>query len=112
MTADGSSVLYPLGFGLNYGTTVHPEAVVFNDVVNRGNDTYTIPDVEGVVYTVDGKVMKAGSHPGKGEVTVVATAEDGYYLAWGEETTWSYTFEKVVPPRGKPSSLPTPNGDN
>lgn len=45
--------------------------------VDDDADTYTIPDIEGVVYKVDGKVLAAGSvvNVGDENVTVTVTAE-------------------------------------
>ena len=45
--------------------------------VDDNADTYTIPDIEGVVYKVDGKVLAAGSvvNVGDENVTVTVTAE-------------------------------------
>ena len=45
--------------------------------VDDDADTYTIPDIEGVVYKVDGKVLAAGSvvNVGDEDVTVTVTAE-------------------------------------
>ncbi|WP_051479066.1 glycoside hydrolase family 3 protein, partial [Arthrobacter sp. H5] len=60
--ADGDGLLMPLGFGLRYVTDVTPTAVTFDDRTGRGQDTYTVPAVEGVDYLLDGEAVEAGTH--------------------------------------------------
>ena len=68
--------------------------------VDDDADTYTIPDIEGVVYKVDGKVLAAGSvvNVGDENVTVTVTAEpaDGYRFPDGvtSPVTYELTFTK------------------
>lgn len=68
--------------------------------VDDNADTYTIPDIEGVVYKVDGKVLAAGSvvNVGDEDVTVTVTAEpaDGYRFPDGvaSPVTYELTFTK------------------
>src|SRR5699024_11196603 len=69
-----------------------PEDVTFTDEPGTENDTFTVPEVEGVQYLVDGEVIDAGTHPGQGLVTVTAEAEEGYVLAEGATTEWSHEF--------------------
>lgn len=59
--------------------------------------TYTVPEAEGVVYSVDGSAKEAGTYSASlGEtVSVEATARDGYTLAG--ETTWTHTFTEPEP---------------
>src|SRR5690606_6356823 len=45
---------------------VTPEPVVFDVRPGCGNDTFTIPSVEGVEYLVDGEVLPAGTYAGDG----------------------------------------------
>src|SRR5699024_10488449 len=71
---------------------VTPEDVTFTDEPGTENDTFTVPEVEGVQYLVDGEVIDAGTHPGQGLVTVTAEAEEGYVLAEGATTEWSHEF--------------------
>nr|WP_255622466.1 glycoside hydrolase family 3 protein [Tessaracoccus sp. OS52] len=97
-TADGSGILLPLGFGLSYETPVVPDAPVFDDQLNRANDFYTIGEVEGVEYLVNGVLVDAGRYPAKGEVTVVARAVEGYYIPSDVDSEWTHTFER--PGRG------------
>ncbi|MCM3662771.1 hypothetical protein M3148_17580, partial [Georgenia satyanarayanai] len=56
------------------------------------NDTYTVPAVQGVEYLVGGKVVAAGSHKATGTVTVTARAMEGFVLAEGARTEWTFTF--------------------
>src|SRR5690625_3817811 len=71
---------------------VTPEDVTFTDEPGTENDTFTVPEVEGVQYLVDDEVIDAGTHPGQGLVTVTAEAEEGYVLAEGATTEWSHEF--------------------
>ena len=71
---------------------VTPQAVVFTDAAGTADDTFTIPAVEGVEYLVDGDVVAAGTYPGSGTVTVTARALDGFVIADGATTEWSFTF--------------------
>src|SRR5699024_11230664 len=54
------------------------DLVTFTDEPGTENDTFTVPEVEGVQYLVDGEVIDAGTHPGQGLVTVTAEAVEGY----------------------------------
>ncbi|MGO1509280.1 MAG: PQQ-dependent sugar dehydrogenase, partial [Actinomycetales bacterium] len=76
---------------------VTPEDVVFTDEDGTENDTYTVPEVEGVEYLVGDEVVEAGTHPGEGTVTVTARAAEGYELAEGATTEWSHTFDSTAP---------------
>ncbi|NJC23718.1 beta-N-acetylhexosaminidase [Arthrobacter pigmenti] len=91
--ADGEGMLLPLGFGLSYATEVVPAEPMFDDRPGRGQDTLTIPAVEGVDYLVNGEVVAAGSHRKlRDTVTVTAVAQEGYVLDDGATTEWSDTF--------------------
>src|SRR5699024_205419 len=68
------------------------DLVTFTDEPGTENDTFTVPEVEGVQYLVDGEVIDAGTHPGQGLVTVTAEAVEGYVLAEGATTEWSHEF--------------------
>ncbi|GAB3811531.1 hypothetical protein GCM10028820_02920 [Tessaracoccus terricola] len=109
-SASGDEVLLELGFGLRYGEEVTPEDVVFTDEPGTEEDIYTVPDVAGVVYLVDGEIVEAGTHPGAGEVTVTAEAEGLNYLADGATTSWSHTFD-ATSPSPSPSPSPTPTDE-
>ncbi|MCM3661082.1 DUF1349 domain-containing protein [Georgenia satyanarayanai] len=71
---------------------VTPAAVTFTDASGTENDTYTVPAVQGVEYLVGGKVVAAGSHKATGTVTVTARAMEGFVLAEGARTEWTFTF--------------------
>src|SRR5690606_26950174 len=77
---------------------VTPEAVTFADEDGTENDTFTVPEVEGVEYVVDGEVVAAGPNPGAGTVTVTARAQDGYVLAEGATAEWTFTFSTDAAP--------------
>ncbi|MEE6283033.1 family 16 glycoside hydrolase, partial [Georgenia sp. MJ170] len=71
---------------------VTPKAVTFDDQDGTEDDSYTIPEVEGVEYVVDGDVVAAETYPGAGTVTVTARALDGFVLAEGSTAEWSHEF--------------------
>ena len=68
------------------GTEVTPTNPSFDGVTN----TITIPSVTGVVYTVDEEAV-TGSVVITSVTEVVAVADEGYYLASGATTSWTYT---------------------
>ncbi len=52
--------------------------------------TYTIPEIVGVTYWVDGEPIAAGTYDGPFSGTISATADQGYVLPEGE---WSFALE-------------------
>ncbi|MBT0994181.1 family 43 glycosylhydrolase [Cellulomonas sp. DKR-3] len=55
--------------------------------------TVVVPDVEGVVYRVDGEVVTGSLEvPADASVTVTAEAAEGYELADGATAQWTHTF--------------------
>lgn len=71
-----------------------PEAPVFTDEDGSENDTYTIPEVEGVRYLINGNAVDPGVHSlpaGQDTVQITAAAADGWQLAEGE-WMWAHTF--------------------
>jgi hypothetical protein len=85
-------------------TEVTPAPVTFQDVSGTDHDTYTVPDVTGVVYRRGGVALAAGTYPGSGTVTVTAEAATGYGLALDATTTWTTTFATTVDPPSGPSA--------
>ncbi|MEE6283343.1 ThuA domain-containing protein, partial [Georgenia sp. MJ170] len=86
---------------------VTPEAVTFTDEDGTEDDAFTVPEVDGVEYVVDGDVIPAGTHSGVGEVTVTARALDGFVLAEGASAQWSHVFStegEEPEPEPEPSS--------
>ncbi|WP_048342712.1 fibronectin type III domain-containing protein [Cellulomonas sp. A375-1] len=73
---------------------VTPVAPTWTDVDGTASDAYTIPAVDGVVYTVGGGVVAPGTHPASGTVTVVATAAPGYELTG--TTVFSHAFTDLT----------------
>ncbi|MEE6283178.1 ThuA domain-containing protein [Georgenia sp. MJ170] len=71
---------------------VTPAEVTFTDEAGTEDDSYTIPEVEGVEYVVDGDVVAADTYPGTGTVTVTARALDGFVLAEGATAEWTHEF--------------------
>lgn len=79
-----------LVFIRNEGTEVSPEDPTFNE--NTG--VITIPDVNGVIYTIDGVEVGSGAQPaiGKGEtVEVEAEPAEGYYFPHNTQVSWVFS---------------------
>ncbi|UKA53452.1 VCBS repeat-containing protein [Arthrobacter sp. FW305-BF8] len=72
---------------------VTPAAVIFTDKDGAAEDTYTVPETEGVEYLLGDKVVEAGTRPGTGSVTVTARAKADYVLKAGAVTEWTATFK-------------------
>lgn len=85
---------------------VKPAPVVFSDVPFTENDTYTIPETEGVEYWVAGKVVEAGTYAGLDRVTVTAKAKEGYVLASGSTVEWTDRFSAKGPDFVPPAVSP------
>jgi hypothetical protein len=79
-----------------------PGEGLFNDPCGVDNDTYTVPETPTDAnwhYEVGGKVVKAGTYPGTGTVTIEAVPNEGYELPDGVLTSWSHDFtNKACPP--------------
>ncbi|GAB4065877.1 hypothetical protein GCM10028777_16820 [Angustibacter speluncae] len=80
--------------GAQSATTVVAAPVTFSDVDGTASDTYTVPAVDGVVYSVGGSPVAAGTYPGSGTVTVTAAAAPGYTL--DGTSSWSYAFTDLL----------------
>lgn len=91
--------------GVTTPTVVAPQPVVFTDKDGTAEDSYAVPVTEGVEYLVEGTVVKAGTHPGSGTVSVTARAKTGYLLAAGAAAQWTLTFKGALIP-----SAPTISG--
>lgn len=76
------------------------------DFAQGGNEyigSYTLPEVEGVEYLVDGKVVTGKVNVGPNQadvnapvaVTVTARAKDGYSLKPSATSSWEFTFNRV-----------------
>lgn len=76
--------------------TVKPLDVTADDQDGTANDTYTIPDVTGVQYSVNGVAVAPGTYQGSGSVHVVATAKSGYTIYFNDRTTWDLSFNSAV----------------
>lgn len=68
----------------------------WNDEYGTDEDTFVIPDVTGVQYSVGGSPVAAGPHPAAGEVTVTATATTGYVLSGPSQFTYTFTDIRLV----------------
>lgn len=96
-------------FKLTNEDCVQPEEPTFTDEQGSAQDTVSIPTVTGVKYS-----GKPGVSPGKGTMTVTATADKGYRLATpdgaplpADKTRWSYTFDGTTPVEVPEDKLPT-----
>lgn len=72
-------------------TVVTAEAPTADDFCGTSDDSYTIPDVTGVIYSVNGVPTTAGTYTATGHVVITATADDGYELA-DEVNEWAFDF--------------------
>ncbi|MDD7466209.1 MAG: discoidin domain-containing protein, partial [Actinomycetaceae bacterium] len=71
-----------------------PKAPIFTDEDGSENDTYTIPEVPGVRYLINGSAVASGVYSlpaGQDIVQITAAAADGWQLAEGE-WMWEHTF--------------------
>jgi len=68
--------------------------VTFTDLDGTGTigNSYTIPASQGVDYILDGKIIRSGTYPGKGSVTIVASARRDYIVLPMGNTSWTHTF--------------------
>ena len=105
---DGSSEIVPAKFKVSASTPqplpeVTPQAPIFNDKDN----TYTIPQVPGVVYLLDNQVVKPGTYPVKGARKVLITSQPatGYHFKAGVTTQWEHQFKVETKP-SKPTTKP------
>lgn len=82
---------------------VAPQAPIFNDKDN----TYTIPQVPGVVYLLDNQVVKPGTYPVKTARKVLITSQpaSGYRFKAGVTTQWEHQFKVETKP-SKPTTKP------
>ncbi len=69
---------------------VTPAAVTVDPTCGPNNDVLTIPTTEGVTYTDTGWVNN--------ERTITATAKEGYVLAEGAQTSWTFTDDATPCP--------------
>lgn len=100
-----SRVSQPTGLVVSTSRAVTPGPVIFTDAPFTDDDTYVIPDVEGINYIVDGGTVASGIHPATGRVTVTAVAKDGYVLLPGA-TTWTERFSAKGPDFVPPAVSP------
>lgn len=75
----------------------------FTEGENSYIGSYTVPEVEGVEYVVDGNVVTGTVNVGPNQadvnapvtVTVTARAKDGYSLKPSAASSWEFTFTRV-----------------
>jgi len=77
----------PKDNGIKCAPTTDPTK---NDTCGTKNDTYTIPEAEGVVYYVNGVATEAGTYNGYGFVKITAEAQEGYKLLGHDY--WKFHF--------------------
>ena len=105
---DASSEIVPAKFKVSASAPqplpqVVPQAPIFNDKDN----TYTIPQVPGVVYLLDNQVVKPGTYPVKTARKVLITSQpaSGYRFKAGVTTQWEHQFKVETKP-SKPTTKP------
>jgi len=80
--------------GTEQSEEVFPAAVTFTDATCDKSGFYTVPTTEHVTYTVNGSEVAAGDYDvanGSG-VTVVAVADEGFFIDEETTSTWTHTF--------------------
>ncbi|WP_182353217.1 ExeM/NucH family extracellular endonuclease [Flaviflexus huanghaiensis] len=85
---------------------VAPPVVVTPVAPTFSDNVIIIPEVEGVEYLIDGNVVEAGTVTITEDTTVTARAAEGYVLAEGADTEWTFVY--VAP---EPEPTPTPRGN-
>ena len=73
---------------------VVPAAVTFTDATCDKSGFYTVPTTEHVTYTVNGSEVAAGDYDvaNGSSVTVVAVADEGFFIADETTDTWTHEF--------------------
>jgi hypothetical protein len=101
--------------GLCSKTTTATQPTFTNGTCTNTQPSYTIPDVEGVTYQVNGAVVAPGRHPAQpgDSITVEATAKSGYTRS-GDTRSWQFTFAALptncaAAPTDTPGSCASPN---
>jgi hypothetical protein len=97
-------------------TTTAAQPTFNNGTCTGPQPSYTIPDVEGVTYKVNGVAVTPGSRaaqPGD-SITVEAAAKSGYALS-AATSSWQFTFAALptncaAAPTDTPASCTSPNG--
>ncbi len=81
-------------------TEVTPEAPVFTDKPGVPKDSFTIPEVDGVRYLLNGEAIEPGTYPGeKRAVTITAEPEEWWFFPADAETEWEYDFHPGKGPK-------------
>ncbi|MFK0085460.1 hypothetical protein ACIQTS_17050, partial [Glutamicibacter sp. NPDC090743] len=88
--------LSKLKFTVAEKTDVSPRPVVFTDSPGYSNDTYSIPNVIGVQYTVNNRTVAAGTYPGSGQVHISAKPARGFSFAENVLTQWTHSFKASI----------------
>ena len=96
LTSDATAAVLPAD------KAVDPAAVEFVDAPFTDQDTYTIPETEGVEYRVAGEVAMPGTHPATGRITVTAAAKDGF----GAKQVRLWSGRNASAPRARTLCLP------
>lgn len=104
-------------WNFNYTAIVTPQEVMFYDPYGSASDTVTIPDAEGVYYTIDGVRKTPGTYSvttqigsysnHHREMSVHAYVDTGYTLKQGSQLYYFHKFtdgQQVTPLGGKRST--------
>lgn len=98
--------------------SVTPEAVIFTAPTCDKLGYYTVPEMQGVKYYVNGQVVDKGKHvvANGTTVTINAVAEEGFSIKEGATNQWTYTFTAPTNCGGGGSvlgatNLPNTSGD-
>lgn len=100
--------------------SVTPLAPTFTAPTCDSQGYYTIPEITGVKYYVDGKIVNKGNHKVANGTAIIinAVAEEGFEIAEGATNQWNYTFTAPLNCGGGKGSvlgattLPNTGGDS
>lgn len=92
--SSGSVTDWFMEFNPNYAIVVTPNEVTFIDVPGTSSDSFTIPESEGVSYTLANStsIYPAGVYPALGTVEIEAKPASGYKFTQDAVYQWSHTF--------------------
>jgi hypothetical protein len=106
--ADGQIVGQPLeGSAINCNIEkITPATPTFNERSGSDKDSVTIPDQQGVGYTINGNPVGSGEKFVQGNVVVNALPLEGYVFNDGTVQAWSYNFTSELSDEDIANTLP------
>ncbi len=106
--ADGQVVGQPLeGLAINCNIEkITPAAPTFNERSGSDKDSVTIPDQQGVGYTINGNPVGSGENFVQGSVVVTAFPLEGFLFNDGTVQAWNYSFTSELSDEDVANTLP------